>query len=1834
MSYFLPSHPFNYIKMKKSQINYLVLLLITITTTFILACRTTDDAKLVSLVEKSFKEEVPLVGNLTFTFNKDLVDKDELNKWDTIPYIQFNPPIDGRFRWDSTNVLTFSPIKSLKPSTNYKGELTTKLLSNKLQQRLTKENTFAFHTPYLALKNVQSYWAVSNDNPTDSYAHFDLSFNTKVRPSDLANHLNIEVEGKNQEFNLLDTDLEDRISLYLPNLKIQEDKELAAKIVLKKGLMPIEGDVGIESAVNKDFTIASPFKLTIDDVLAEHDGMEGKLIVATSQAVNATGIKDFIEVTPEVDFSVSTSTKDFTITSEEFDVNKKYKLVIRENLKGNMGGKLKYAYQDSIFFGKLKPDIKFANKKGIYLTPKGENNLAVSIVNVPKVEVKIYKVYENNLLQFASNRYSYYDYYEEEYYDDYYYDNYSDGFKYSKVKRNLGDLVWEKTYETREELDRSGVNRLLNMDFEDKLRDYQGVYMVEVRSADNIYLKDRKVVSLSDIGLIVKKGEKSLTVFANSIKTTQPLANVRLTLIGKNNQVLETIVTDGNGVAVYPMPSIPADGFKVALIGAYLQDDFNFIPLSMTQANTSRYDVGGRTTSLSGFDAFIYAERDIYRPGETINISTIIRDEKWNTPGEIPVKFKMTNPSGQEIKKGKKTLSAHGSFETAITLPAAARTGTYTAEVYTSNDILLSSKYFKVEEFVPDRIKVNLDLNKKELMPGESLDLTVTALNMFGPPAANRNYEVEMNTKKRRFSPPKNNDYDFAQKNLDTYFESVSREGQTDANGQAVESFDVAEKYSNMGVLQSDLFVTVFDETGRPVNRRAQATIYTQEVFYGIGYGDYYNTTGKKIKVPLIAVDKKGNALNKEARVKLIKHEYKTVLSKSGSYFRYTSQKEEKVLANRIVKLKGTGAYFDFTPEVSGRYEVRVYPKDINTYVSNFYYAYGYGQTTRSSFQVNNEGQIDIEVDKKKYKTGDYANVLFKTPFDGKMLVTVESDKVIDHQYVYTDNRSASLPIQIKDAYVPNVYISATLFKEHEVSEIPLTVAHGFKPVLVENPNNKIDIQIDVPEKSRSRVTQTIRLQSSEPNSALTVAVVDEGILQLTNYKTPNPYDFFYRKRALEVNTYDVYPYLYPEIEGRRQSSTGGDEAMSLDKRVNPLPNKRIKLVNFWSGILQTDATGAASFDIDIPEFSGDLRIMAVSYKDNKFGASDFNMKVADPIVISTALPRFFSPSDTVEVPVILTNTTEKTANCKTELVLEGPVKAIGTSQQNVEIPPNQEKEVRYRVLAKPEIGQAVIKVNVDGLGESFVSTTDMTVRPASGLQKTNESGLVQGGKSVDIPLAVQQFMPASIDQELYISNSPLVQFTDDLEYLVRYPYGCIEQTVSKAFPQLYLTDIMKNVLRKDLKNLSEDPANNIQAAINRVKLMQLHSGGMTYWPGSGSESWWGTVYAGHFLVEAKKAGYEVDESMLKKLYQYLRSRLKERKVRTYYYNGNKKRDIAPREVPYSLFVLALAGQPQLSSMNYYKGHQDQLSLDGKYMLAAAYALSGDRRKYEQVIPKAFTGEVSKKVTGGSFYSPLRDEALALTVLLEVDPKSNQIADMAKHVSTALKKDRYLNTQERSFSFLAMGKIAKMANEGNVSGSIKLDGKEIATYQDKAIRLKTEDLKGKTLTVDAQGDGDLYYFWSAEGISKDGSYKQEDQYIKARKTFFDRKGKQINELTFKQNDLVVVRLSITNGTTNPIENIALADILPAGFEIENPNVTEMPDLGWIKDRNSYDYRDIRDDRITYFLYLGEEDTKNYYYVVRAVSKGIFQMGPVGADAMYDPEIHSYHGGGVVTVLEK
>ncbi len=1771
----------------------------------------------------NFKDEVLRAQNLVFSFNKELLpDSGLINKWDTTQYIHFEPKIPGKFMWTGKSELTFSPLGALLPASAYKAALTADLLKYSKDKFSIDDDLILFHTPFLAINNISTFWSLSEELANQVEVRCQLNFNNPVSPLKLKPLLKLQVEGKEMPFRIITQNDAETIEVAFAYDPQSPDNVVKGTVVIDKGLLCTGSNTATENPVKSTFLIPSKDKLTITGTESGFDKGKGYIDVYTSQPVLADGLKSYLSTDPVMSLETELLSNGFRIKGE-FLGSQTYTLNIKNGVKSLFGRELEEGYTSVVSFGDPLPDISFTEHNAIYLSTKGERNLGVNIVNVRKVKVSVFKIFENNIQQYMRQGKSWeYDYDGDEYHD---YSTWS-------FDEDYGNPVMTKEILTRS-LQKNGNISLLNLDLNElNFNDsYKGLYLVKVEATDRKYIQDAQLLSLSDLGLIVKEGSSDVMVFVNSLRDATPVKGAKLDFISSNNQKVYSTVTDNNGVAIFKNVKQLAEGFRLSMVSVRYENDFNFVLFNKTRVETSRFDVGGKRTDNVNYDVFIYGDRDLYRPGDTAHINTIVRTPRWEVVRDIPIKIKLLAPNGREYMNQRFQLNASGAAETQFYIPRQAMTGTYVIEVYAANDVLLASRRISVEEFVPDRIKVTTKTNKAVYLPAESINLDLLAENLYGTPAIGRRFETELRLKRKQLVSKSLPEYSFnlESKNMPV-LASILQQGNTDGEGKASIVLQSA-SYKDIGLLEGKIFTTVFDETGRPVNRLNVVEIPTQQVYFGIKYFDRWLSTRKTMNLQFAAVDRTGKPLpGAQAKIVILNYKYETVIENQYGRYNYVSQKKEKVVFAREMNIKGSGAVLPFVPVESGEYEVRIMAPGSENYVSRTFYAYGWGDTDFSSFEVSREGEVVITPDKSIYSPGDNAKLLFKAPFDGQLLVSIEQDNVLSYKFLDLSNKSASMELAITEDHLPNIYIDATAFRKSGDMSIPLTVAHGVVSLKVDDASAKLNVAITAPEKSRSGIKQTFTVKTA-PDAEVTIAVVDEGILQITDYKTPDPFSWFYQKRALGVNSYDVYALLYPEL--KHSSSPAGGEAFDLSRRINPLTGDRVKLISKWSGIRKANSAGECTFTIDIPQFSGALRVMAVAYKGRQFGSAEKTMKVADPVIISMSLPRFLSPGDNCDVAVSMTNTTDKGGNATVKLSASGPATVTGKNSASANLKPGNEQVALFNIANDKGIGVATITATVNALGSTFTQQIDIPVRPAGGLTFITGSGSVSAGSTNGFK-ATTDLYPVGVKSSLMLSKSPAIEFAKNLDYLVRYPYGCLEQTVSTAFPQLYLADIAKLFPSVSGRNSINggSPGYNVQQAIRKVESMQLYNGGLSLWPNGGSADWWASAYATHFLIEAKRAGYEVNKKVLDGVLSFLTQKVKEREMETYFYyeNGERKsRNVPRREILYSAYILALADKAPVSTLNYYKSMSAQLSSEGRYLLASAFMLAGDVKSFRSVLPKAFGNEKSISEFGGSYSSYLRDRSLALNALLEADPNNPQVNELLKSISVEMKNARYYSTQETAFALLAIGKHARKAMDSDVSATISVDGKVVGNYNNKDLQLPL-DLNNKSVTITAKGKGTLYYYYELSGIKITPNVLDEDNHLKVRRRFLDRNGNQINGNSFTQNDLVIVEITAQSETGTNVENVAITDLLPACFEIENSRLVAEREMSFMKNRSTPEYTDIRDDRVSFFTALSGT-ARTFYYTVRVVSKGTFVIGAVSADAMYNGEYHSYSGSGKVTV---
>jgi uncharacterized protein YfaS (alpha-2-macroglobulin family) len=674
---------------------------------------------------------------------------------------------------------------------------------------------------------------------------------------------------------------------------------------------------------------------------------------------------------------------------------------------------------------------------------------------------------------------------------------------------------------------------------------------------------------------------------------------------------------------------------------------------------------------------------------------------------------------------------------------------------------------------------------------------------------------------------------------------------------------------------------------------------------------------------------------------------------------------------------------------------------------------------------------------------------------------------------------------------------------------------------------------------------------------------------------------------------------------------------------------RRVEPVAYWSGVLTADAEGEATFKFDMPQFQGAVRIMAVAVKGEEFGSSEKFTRVKSPIVLLPTPPRFFSLNESVVIPVSVRNDTKKDgiftvtatmsgpgsiARMKKGTDAEKPAENAKEAKIEADIPNGGEKTVYFVVDTADETGAIALNVTVSGNGESTSSYTDVPVLPDLPMRRVEKIGTV---KSADTQLAIENldsYRTGTITRELYISKLPLIQFSGKLEYLLQYPYGCLEQVTSRVFPLIYLSDIAKEIDPDVFKKA--DPAAMVQEGIRQIGTMQVAGGGFSLWPGGVEPEPWVSIYTAHFLVEARKAGYFVDGSVYSGAIDYLKNAAK---AKPDYSTGELERAV------YALYVLSRDGKPDMSTMDFIRDrHMGELTVESKALLGGAYAAAGNAAALEDLLKGLNDVEEVTRQTGGNFNSTIRNRAILLLAILDVNPEDSRVPVLVERLARDAELNSWWTTQESSFALLAIGQfVKKQIDTPPYTGKVYVGDDETATFSSEAILSLTDITGDKPVGIkmdDGFKEGSAYFTLITSGIPTRKGFKPVEDGLLVEREFHTRDGAPLDPNNIVQGDLVVIRTKVQSAS-GKIENLVIENLLPSGFEVENPRLKTTETLSWATgDSVEPAYLDIRDDRILIFTDLPDAKWYNYYALLRVVNPGTFTVPPVQAEAMYSPNI--------------
>jgi uncharacterized protein YfaS (alpha-2-macroglobulin family) len=737
--------------------------------------------------------------------------------------------------------------------------------------------------------------------------------------------------------------------------------------------------------------------------------------------------------------------------------------------------------------------------------------------------------------------------------------------------------------------------------------------------------------------------------------------------------------------------------------------------------------------------------------------------------------------------------------------------------------------------------------------------------------------------------------------------------------------------------------------------------------------------------------------------------------------------------------------------------------------------------------------------------------------------------------------------------------------------------------------------------------------------------MVDEGILQLIAQQTADPFAYFYRKLALNVRAFDIFSLLLPEVNVQGKALVGGDaEGDAMESQVRTESIRRTKPVTFWSGVVTTDSEGKVTVIFEVPEFQGALRVMAVAHNGKQFGSATHTTKVRDPVVLLPTYPRFLSFQETAQLPVTVRNDTGKDGSFAVTLAAEGLVKVEGSTTQEVTVAHGKEQTVYFALKSGNRAGDVRFLLTAEGNGEKTRSTAELSLRADLPARTVERAGDIVNDTIELTAEALDAFRPETARRELRLSPLPLVQFTGKLRYLLHYPYGCVEQTTSSAFPLVYFSDLAKE-LDPELFSKS-DPDVFVQEGIRRLATMQLSNGGFSMWPDGDTMQPWGSIYATHFLVEARWAGHHVDALLYDRALESL--------------NKDSKPSEEPnweelQRVTYALYVLARAGKSDLGMLDFVRDrHRNKLKPESRALLGAAYAATGNTKVIEELTRGLEDAEQTARQTGDNFNSTVRNRALLLLAFLDAAPHDPRVPKLVQRLARDAQAEGDWSTQESAVAFVALGQFfQQQAQKKPYAGTVFVGKKEIGTFTNKTVTFPNiegnEPIRIQMKT--GYEAGAAFFSLQSRGIPTDAKFVPEKAGLEVNRAFFTRDGSVLDLFAVSQGDLIVVKTQVRS-LSGKLDNVVIQNLLPSGLEVENPRLKSTETLPWVTDANLEPaHQDIRDDRVLLFTDLPENEWHTAYALLRAVAPGTFRLPPVQAEAMYDPAIRATGERGTIEV---
>lgn len=1540
--------------------------------------------------------------------------------------------------------------------------------------------------------------------------------------------------------------------------------------------------------------------------------------------------------------------------------NTQLTLNIDKSIVAINGKSLKSAYQTTLMTRNRSPMVGFTSN-GSLLPSNSMKGLPITTLNVEQVDINFFRVQDDKLYEFMQNY------------------GLSKQLSVWSSEEILAysDLAYSARFNLSPKLNVQ-ENKIVDLSNIKELK-AEGIYFAVLNQAGKYrYFNSMTIFSISNIGISVHDYQNGkLSIFAHQLDDGSALANIKLVaLCEKKNEKCNMITaqTDQQGYA--ELTFNPAVQYQI--LTASNGEQMSFVYLTKNAVDLSEFNVLGRQSYQK--QLFTFAARDLYRPGETVTLNALLRDADGQLFVEQPIKTEIINPAGQLVKNFVWQVASpnSGFYQTDFLIPLNAAVGKWTVKFNLGDDVYRYYS-FSVEEFSPERIAVALvPMSDKAILNNQNANFTIKSWYLYGAPSAGNEQQSRIVMSKERSITQLPDFYigSITESNLDRTVDTV--EDVLDSQGMAKISINKQNWQTIKSPIKVMLQTSVLDAGGHPVTRTVTQSIwpanrmpavralFAESRYYDWSLGQYVVTptidAGSSADFEIAYIDNEGNKYSSEklvARLVKERRDYFWTWSDNEGWQAQYDQKEF-VLSEQSVKVMAGGTTkIRFLPDDLGSYRIEVV--DLNSDVVSsmrFWSGYRWSDNTKQSEAVRPD-QVKLTLDKLAYKIGDTAKVRVEAPVSGSGYISLETNSgTLWMKKISVSQEGIEVDIPIKDWGRHDIYINAMIIRPSTDSTIrTVKRAIGLLYLPIDTSERQLKLTLDVANKTHPEKTVKVKVKVNDQqlkNSKIMVllSAVDNDVLNITNYTTPDPYSFFLGRKRYDVEQFDVYGKLIEGDGNLIGMSFGGDNDATLNQPQLAGRQEQFKDANIVAQqlkVLTLNSNCEGEIELAIPNFNGELRLMAQVWDNNRFGYAQQMITVAAPIVAELSMPRFLSGGDQTVMALELHNLTDLTQNITLNVSTDGLMTLLNKdTPQQITLNPYEQKFITVPVVANYGLGQGRVIISVDNIklidGQHYQLSRSWSVGIRPGYAQTSRvsSAILNGGEGWTLsPSALKDFIDNTIEAEVVLSHNPTFNITKYIKSLNNYEYGSLEQTISRLYPSLYANQ--EQLQNLGIESTSDDERHKyVLAEIDRIMGMQRVNGSFGLWNKESPEEYWLTVYTVDFLLRAQERGYPINQQGLNKALARLEQYLYEPSA---FYNLVSSYDIDIEDYiefstkSYAALILAKQKKITPAMRNELKRLYQQVKSNGNAVLLSplpimqlsiASKLTGNTRTYQDLFEIALlTPRDSQYYWLGDYGSAIRDKVQIYNLMVEYQLAEELQADYLINLSDTLKNERYLSTQELStLFFMSWENMQKQDKEKLI---VLLNNKE---------RLKSTEAIYRTMDYKQLTDGisvhnphnapPLYVQFSLSGYAnKMPKPTPIDGILGITRRYFDSKGNSIIPEQLKVGDVVIIMLDVS--ADREINDALVVDMLPAGLEIENPNISNSlldlhsnPELSTLlkgEAEEYINYREYRDDRYVAAIDIYNSTAENRYstkliYLARAVGIGQFVVPAPYVQSMY------------------